>query len=111
MASTFNPKGIRGKATTLCRDGNGTIRCTLYGTVVFTLSASGKYCLSTGGYNTPTTHRRMNDCLQHLGQPYPVRKDCDGHQCSGRVGTSDFRDGREIIFQGVPFNGKLPAVV
>lgn len=111
MATTFNPKGIRGKATTLARDASGVIRCTLYGTVVFTLTPEGVCTLSTGGYNTTTTHRRMNDCMQHLGQPYPERKDCDGHQCSGRVGTSDFRDGREVTFQGVPYANKLPRCV
>lgn len=102
MATTYNPKGIRGKATSLERDAQGIIRCTLYGTVVFTLTPEGVCTLSTGGYNTPTTHRRMNDCLQHLGQPYP-----DGT----RVGTADFRKADSLTFQGVPYANKLPKLV
>lgn len=106
MATTFNPKGIRGKATTLARDASGVIRCTLYGTVVFTLTPEGVCTVSTGGYNTPTTHRRMNDCMQHMGQAYPTR---NGHPT--RFGTADFRTVDSLTFQGVPFNGKLPRCV
>jgi hypothetical protein len=76
--------GIRTNNTTIAEDGV-VVRVTLHRTVIFTLDRNARtVTLCTGGWCTPTTMRRMNECLYHYG----VRR------ASGtNVGMSDFRNG------------------
>lgn len=75
---------IRTNNTTIADDGD-VVRVTLHRTVIFTMDRKARtVTLWTGGWCTPTTMRRMNECLCHYG----VR------QASGiNVGMSDFRHG------------------
>jgi hypothetical protein len=74
--------GIRRANTTISDDGN-MVRVTLYRTVIFTLDrTAGVVRLDTGGRDTPTTHRRMNECLHY----YSIIPGSIPH----RVGKSDF---------------------
>ncbi len=68
MPRAINPKGIR-KLNTVVTDNGKTITCKLYSTVIATYTkATHSVLLYTGGcYNTPTTIRRMNECLHHWG--------------------------------------------
>lgn len=47
--------------------------------------------LFTGGHNTQTTFRRMNEALAHFGLVGP------GRMFEHRVGASDFRDTHAIV--------------
>ena len=80
MPRTINPTGIRRNNTTIETDALGRVNVTLHKTCIATLSADGQHVyLHTGGYDTPTTFRRMNECLHHWGFP-------------NRVGVADFRN-------------------
>jgi len=59
--------GIRRNNTTI-HDIDGIVVVTLHNTRIFTYNR--KTCtavLNTGGWNTPTTIRRMNECLHEYG--------------------------------------------
>lgn len=85
MASRYAKNGkIRPYNTTIVDDGK-TVRVILYNTVIFTWECNKSHCiLNTGGYNTPTTIRRMNECLNFYGFAH-------------RVVKSDFKTTKEIV--------------
>jgi len=71
MPRTILPSGIRTNNTTISDVGSGAdrvISCMLHRTVIAVYRPfAGTVVLTTGGYNTPTTIRRMNECLYHWG--------------------------------------------
>lgn len=72
MPRAILESGIR-KNNTKIEDLGHVFRVTLHNTVIF--QDYGKHCeVSTGGYNTPTTIRRINECLHHRGYPTRVSK-------------------------------------
>ncbi len=82
--------GIRTANTTVVTEG-GVTRVTLYATTIFTWDRkAGIVKLNTGGYNTPTTFRRMNEVLHHFGMT--------GHL----VAKADFRTSNVIEFNVTP---------
>ncbi len=82
--------GIRTANTTVVTEG-GVTRVTLYATTIFTWDRkAGIVKLNTGGYNTPTTLRRMNEVLHHFGMA--------GHH----VVKADFKNGNVIEFNVTP---------
>lgn len=85
MARTISPKGgIRPNNTTVTVEEGRTI-CTLYKTRIATFDpATDSVTLDTGGYDTPTTFRRMNECLRAWGF-------IDGARGSRFIGKGDFR--------------------
>jgi hypothetical protein len=67
--------GIRPNNTTVTVDGEGYTVCTLHQTQIAVLSRNGRTVnLYTGGFNTPTTIRRMNECLHVWGFTKRVSK-------------------------------------
>ncbi len=57
--------GIRRNHTTVT-DCNNIVLVTLYNTPIFEWDRNQQIVtLNTGGHNTPTTIRRMNECLHH----------------------------------------------
>ena len=77
MPRAILESGIR-KNNTKIEDLGYVFRVTLHNTVIF--QDYGKHCeVSTGDYTTPTTIRRINECLHHRGY-------------SDRVSKSDFKD-------------------
>lgn len=83
--------GIRPYNTTVAEE-SGVTRVTLYQTVVATYDRpAGIVTLNTGGYDTPTTFRRMNEALHFWGlvgdgKPFPYR-----------VGKSDFKSSNTLV--------------
>jgi hypothetical protein len=72
MPRAINPDGIRKNNTQFFND-HDAFRVALHGTVIF--QDYGTHAeLYTGGYNTPTTIRRMNECLHHRGYSQRVCK-------------------------------------
>lgn len=65
MASPYAKNGkIRPHNTTIV-DNADKVVVTLYNTVIFEWDRKNTHChVSTGGYNTPTTIRRINECLK-----------------------------------------------
>jgi hypothetical protein len=65
--------GIRTNNTSVCTTSGPSIvnprtECTLHSTVIAThYHKTHTVRLYTGGWNTPTTIRRMNECLAHWG--------------------------------------------
>lgn len=60
------------RATAFGKDANGT-ECVIYhNTVVASIDRDGVVTLNTGGYNTVTTKRRMNQFFAHHGLRYTV---------------------------------------
>ena len=69
--------GIRKNNTKIEDKGNAFV-VTLHSTVIF--KDYGNHChLHTGGFNTPTTIRRMNECLHHRGYSIRVSKSSFSH--------------------------------
>ena len=67
MPIPYLPNGIRRNNTTI-RETDGIVVCTLHNTAIATWNKWAGTChLYTGGWNTPTTIRRMNECLHHWG--------------------------------------------
>lgn len=67
--------GIRSNNTTITVDEDGRTVCTLHQTQIAVLSANHKSVnLYTGGFKTPTTFRRMNECLHAWGFSERVAK-------------------------------------
>lgn len=67
--------GIRSNNTTITTDEEGRTICTLHQTQIAVLDKNrGQVNLNTGGYSTPTTFRRMNECLNAWGFTERVRK-------------------------------------
>lgn len=82
MPTTINPKGIRTLNTTIATDeATGDTIVRLYRTTIYRKHGN-VVTLYTGGSTTPTTLRRMNECLYHFRTPRP-----DGRN----VGIADFR--------------------
>lgn len=108
MPRSTLPAGIRRANTTLIREPDGTIRCTLHGTAIFNLHPDGTVYLETGGYKTPTTFRRMSECLFHFRIPRPS----DGI-VGGGMGMDTFRSRSSYVFQsGVVWGSRpLPRLV
>jgi hypothetical protein len=74
MPTTINPSGIRRNNTTISETPEET-RVTLHQTVIAIWNrTTDVVALNTGGHNTPTTIRRMNECLHHWGFDIRVRK-------------------------------------
>jgi hypothetical protein len=66
QVKAFNRKGH--KATLLTVDLDGTQSCRLYNTCIASRDPAGRTIrLGTGGFNTATTIRRMNQLLEHWG--------------------------------------------
>jgi hypothetical protein len=62
--------------TTTFMDTDGSIVCVLHQTKIATLAPDKSHVrLFTGGFNTPTTLRRMNSCLHAWGFSSRVCKD------------------------------------
>jgi hypothetical protein len=60
--------GIRSNNTTVIVNEHGQTVCTLHRTRIATFDPrTDSAVLNTGGYNTPTTIRRMNECLTAWG--------------------------------------------
>lgn len=72
-----------GYNTTVARDANGHVMVTLYKTCIARIDdKAGIIKLNTGGFNTPTTFRRMNAALIEYGFPQRVGKaDFKGSSC------------------------------
>ena len=74
---------IRSNNTTLSdtvENGERIVRCTLHKTVIATHNQTcGTVHLHTGGWNTPTTTRRMNECLNAWGFWQRVSKSSFAH--------------------------------
>ncbi len=68
MASNY---GIGNHATTVAVDEDGITRVTYHNTVVVAFDHTA-IVLDTGGWQTPTTKRRMNDTALHYGLDYAV---------------------------------------
>lgn len=67
--------GIRSNNTTVATDAEGRTICTLHQTRIAILSRDrASVNLYTGGYTTPTTLRRMNECLNAWGFSTRVAK-------------------------------------
>lgn len=66
-------KRLSGTATELCRASDDTIQVIYHWTAVVTFHRDGSVVLSTGGWHTPTTARKMNACLYGTG--YVVASD------------------------------------
>jgi hypothetical protein len=72
MPGNILESGIR-KNNTKIEDKGNVFVVTLHGTVIF--KDYGNHChLYTGGYNTATTIRRINECLCHRGYAMRVNK-------------------------------------
>jgi hypothetical protein len=66
------PIGKKYHTTKRREDGCEIIR--LYNTDIATLGCDGVVTLHTGGFNTATTRRRMNQCLETWGHKERVSK-------------------------------------
>lgn len=60
-------RAILSKNTAIRRKGNGTIAVTLYSTDIVQLLPDGTIVLDSGGEETQTTKRRMNELLHNRG--------------------------------------------
>lgn len=68
MARTITKSGNIGSGHTTIAHADGLTTCTLYGTIIAVHDHKSQTVkLNTGGYNTPTTFRRMNQCLYVWG--------------------------------------------
>jgi hypothetical protein len=72
MPRSINHHGIRSNNTTVWHE-DGKTMCRLHQTIIATHDhAAHIVTLSTGGYCTPTTIRRMNECLHHWNTGHKV---------------------------------------
>jgi hypothetical protein len=82
--------GIRAYHTTVTVDEQGRTVCTLYRTKIAIFNpATDTVTLDTGGYDTPTTIRRMNECLHAWG-------------FKASVGKADFRTSNTKLVARTP---------
>lgn len=90
MPRSIIPSGIRTNNTRIADHGQFVL-VTLYQTVIAEYNRNNScVLLSTGGFDTPTTIRRMNECLYHWG-------------FTQRVSKADFRhDNTKTIYKSSP---------
>ena len=69
---------MRGSHTTVYTDDDGTTHCVYHETEVCSLTRDRKLTLRTGGWNTATTKRRMNDFAKEYDLPVKVAQDSVG---------------------------------
>lgn len=84
---------VRGVATSVRREVDGTLVVRYHSTDVVTVQPDGTVILKTGGWKSNTTKLRMNQAAHEYNLPY-------------RVGQKDFswfvtvKDGRTLNFDG-----------
>jgi hypothetical protein len=92
MPRSINPNGIR-RNNTAIREEGGKLIVRLYRTDIVTVDrAAGLVTFNTGGYDTPTTIRRMNEVAHHSNL-------LDGHKVPIRVAKADFRTSNTITYR------------
>ena len=84
MSRSILPSGIRTNNTVVRDPSPGITECILHRTTIASWNrVDGTVTLDTGGYDTPTTIRRMNECLHHWG-------------FNARVCKADFRNANVV---------------
>ena len=91
-------------ATTVSADASGITRVVYHSTEIVAWNADrSRILLRTGGYDTVTTRRKMNQAARQFGLPYSVYRD------KGRTYVAPDSGYRVARFDGSPIrNGVVP---